>query len=600
MQKTQSFVLSILDSALNLRMRLPSLARLFIAPAMLALVACGGVESGGPPVQVVGNDPGNTPGTDPGTDPAPPSDPDPAPSPNPPAPPSGDTTKPTVSITSPKTNTTVSGTATASANAADNVAVQGVQFKINGTNAGGEDTVAPYSVTLDTTQVANGIYSLVAVARDAAGNTTTSATIAVTVSNLAQSPADTSAPSVPVGLTATPTASFQINLAWTSSSDNVGVSGYKIYRDGAQVATTSQSFVSISGLQAQTSYSFQVAAYDAAGNTSSKSAAASATTLAANVGTSLADLAARLKPGEWGELATNGFNYDAVLSTSRSPNSIFAYSDDAVWDTVGRQFLFYGSGHGDPIGRFIRYSDATNSWSTLSDSGRAASISNHAYDHHALDSANRILYRRMVDSRMVERYDIAAGTWGRLVDIPYSLGSVAGALEFFPEMGALIYIQGRGGDGANLGQIYIYDVATAKWTFKQNNVPMGEIHNFAEYNPVHKLVIFGGGEGSSDVHKMDATGKVTKMKNAPVQMGITFTTVTVDPVSGKFLVFAKDGRTFEYDVVADVWTQKGLHNLLNTYSDLDVTATPVANYGVVMLVKSDFNQSKVLVYKHSN
>lgn len=597
MQKTQLFVLSILNSALNLRMRLPSLARLFIAPAMLALVACGGVESGGPPAQVVGNDPGNTPGNDPGTDPAPPSEPDPAP----PAPPSGDTTKPTVSITSPKTNTTVSGTATASANAADNVAVKGVQFKINGTNAGGEDTVAPYSVTLDTTQVANGIYSLVAVARDAAGNTTTSATIAVTVSNLAQSPADTSAPSVPAGLTATPTASFQINLAWTSSSDNVGVSGYKIYRDGAQVATASQSSVSISGLQAQTSYSFQVAAYDAAGNTSSKSAAASATTLAANVGTSLADLAARLKPGEWGELATNGFNYDAVLSTSRSPNSIFAYSDDAVWDTVGRQLLFGGAGHNDPVGQYIRYSDATNTWSTFSGSGLGA---NHAYDHHAIDTANRILYRRRVDSQTVERYNIAAGNWDSIANIPYGTGSVGAALEFFPEIGGLVYVQGRGGNGRSLGQIYVYDVSTQKWTLKQNDVPMGEIQNFAEYNPVHRLIIFGGGltdnAGSSDVHKMDATGKITKMKNAPVQMGITFTAVTVDPVSGKFLVFAKDGRMFEYDVVADVWTQKGSHNLLNTYSDLDVTATPVANYGVVMLVKSDFNQSKVLVYKHSN
>ena len=72
---------------------------------------------------------------------------------------------------------------TVTASAEDDVAVAGVQFRYNGINLGPEDTTAPYSVTGDTRAVANGSYILTALARDTDGNLTTSAPIAVTVSN---------------------------------------------------------------------------------------------------------------------------------------------------------------------------------------------------------------------------------------------------------------------------------------------------------------------------------------------------------------------------------------------------------------------------------
>jgi hypothetical protein len=84
-------------------------------------------------------------------------------------------------MTAPANGSTVSGSVPVSANASDNVA--GVQFQLNGANLGGEDTSAPYSITWDTTSVANGSYTLDAIARDSAGNRTTSASVAVTVSN---------------------------------------------------------------------------------------------------------------------------------------------------------------------------------------------------------------------------------------------------------------------------------------------------------------------------------------------------------------------------------------------------------------------------------
>jgi fibronectin type 3 domain-containing protein len=94
-----------------------------------------------------------------------------------------DTTAPTVSITAPAAGTTVSGVTTVSANASDNVAVVGVQFKVDGVNIGPEDTTAPYAVDWNTRGVLNGARSLTAVARDPSGNTRTATAVSVTASN---------------------------------------------------------------------------------------------------------------------------------------------------------------------------------------------------------------------------------------------------------------------------------------------------------------------------------------------------------------------------------------------------------------------------------
>ena len=93
-----------------------------------------------------------------------------------------DTTAPAVSITAP-TGGTVSGSITVSASASDNVGVVGVQFMLDGANLGSEVMASPYNYTWNTTTATNGSHTLTAVARDAAGNKTTSSGVAVTVSN---------------------------------------------------------------------------------------------------------------------------------------------------------------------------------------------------------------------------------------------------------------------------------------------------------------------------------------------------------------------------------------------------------------------------------
>jgi hypothetical protein len=95
-----------------------------------------------------------------------------------------DTTAPTVAVTAPAAGSTVSGSAvTDSASASDDVGVVGVQFKLDSANLGTEDTTSPYSISWNTTTTSNGLHTLSAIARDAAGNSTTSAGAAVTVNN---------------------------------------------------------------------------------------------------------------------------------------------------------------------------------------------------------------------------------------------------------------------------------------------------------------------------------------------------------------------------------------------------------------------------------
>ena len=81
-------------------------------------------------------------------------------------------------MTAPSSNATVSGTVTVTATASDDQAVAGVRFRLdNNTDLGAEDTTAPYSLAWDTRTASNGVHALTAVARDGAGNQTTSSAI---------------------------------------------------------------------------------------------------------------------------------------------------------------------------------------------------------------------------------------------------------------------------------------------------------------------------------------------------------------------------------------------------------------------------------------
>jgi chitodextrinase len=157
----------------------------------------------------------------------------------------------------------------------DNVGVTGYTIYRNGavlkTVSGTTLTYSDVTVSPSTT------YSYTVDAFDMAGNhSAQSAPASVTTPGSA----DTQAPSVPTGLTATAASSTQVNLAWQASTDNVGVTGYTIYRNSAVLKTVSGTTLTLSDATASpaTTYNYTVDAFDAAGNHSAQSAPASVTT----------------------------------------------------------------------------------------------------------------------------------------------------------------------------------------------------------------------------------------------------------------------------------------------------------------------------------
>jgi chitodextrinase len=191
---------------------------------------------------------------------------------------SSDTQAPTVPTNLSATAVSSSGINLSWTASTDNVGVTGYTIYRGGVQVGTSATNS-YS---DTGLTASTAYTYTVDAFDAAGNHSSQSSSASATTQAAAG--DTTPPSTPTNLSATAVSSSSINLSWTASTDNVGVTGYKIFRNSSQIATSNTNSYSDSGLTASTLYSYTVSAYDAAGNNSSQSSSASATTQSQSVG----------------------------------------------------------------------------------------------------------------------------------------------------------------------------------------------------------------------------------------------------------------------------------------------------------------------------
>ena len=174
---------------------------------------------------------------------------------------------------------------------------------------------------------------------------------------------DTQAPATPGGLAVTANGATKVELTWTASSDNTGVSGYSIYRDGSLLAnapTTSLSYTDAS-VQPASSYTYSVAAFDPAGNHSSASTTVQVTTpqVSSNlVFTAAAD--AYVNAGSPG----NNYGGAAILRTDAAPD-VHSYLRFDVQGLGGRSIaqarLKIFANSGSNIGISV-LSIADNSW----------------------------------------------------------------------------------------------------------------------------------------------------------------------------------------------------------------------------------------------
>jgi chitodextrinase len=215
-------------------------------------------------------------------------------------------------------------------------------------------------------------YSYEVFATDAASNVSAASNTASATTSAAP---DTTPPSAPTNLAASAASSSQVNLTWTASTDNVGVSGYIIDRctgsgctNFAQVGTSSTTGYNDSGLAASTSYSYQVYATDAAFNVSAASNTASATTTSGG-----GDTTPPSAPG----------NLSATAASSSQINLSWTASTDNVGVTGYLIYRCTGSG----CTNFAQV--GTSSTTGYNDSGLAAS-SSYSYQVYATDAATNV------------------------------------------------------------------------------------------------------------------------------------------------------------------------------------------------------------------
>lgn len=177
---------------------------------------------------------------------------------------------------------------------------------------------------------------------------------------------DTTAPTVPTGVTATATAYNNVNVSWTASTDAVGVAGYQVKRNGSVVGTTSTASFSDTTTLPFTSYTYTVNAVDAASNRSADSGGASVTTPHLPAGTVLnrptqpgvvwygnvmTGLSAYAHPGALVVAGNTNYNSPEMVSAAAGGATVLLYLDTLINDVFGRYagLLLNSSAYGPAV-----------------------------------------------------------------------------------------------------------------------------------------------------------------------------------------------------------------------------------------------------------
>ncbi|SEM14260.1 fibronectin type III domain-containing protein [Nonomuraea pusilla] len=174
---------------------------------------------------------------------------------------------------------------------------------------------------------------------------------------------DTTAPSAPGNLRSTSVTSNSVALAWNASTDDVGVTGYLVFRGGTQVATVTGTTYTDTGLAASTGYTYTVKARDAAGNVSGASNSLQVTT-SGGTGT----------PGQPGAPSVTGTTNTSIsLSWGASSGTVTGYrvyEGGSVVATVTGTSATVGS-----LGACTSHTYTVKAYNAAGESAASASVS---------------------------------------------------------------------------------------------------------------------------------------------------------------------------------------------------------------------------------
>lgn len=279
-------------------------------------------------------------------------------------------------------------------------------------------------------------------------------------------------------------------------------------------------------------------------------------------GSLLARTAKKLTPGSYVELPIKGFTDE--LDFDGYANTVFGYTYEAFWDPTTCRVLFIGGGHGS-LTKFLTYSASDNLWTQAPDPYFLCPIRDgedvawgrigHAYGFQGMDADRGVFYYVFADGNVygIDTDPSLSNQWKRVGIIPQGVTYSFSSMEYFPELKRLVLVSSD--------KLSLLDPVSGECSFIEGPFPMGEYHHYAVYNPVHTVMLFGSGNGSSVLHKLNAQARVTRIVDAPRQFhpqsddDATFKILTYDPVSGDYLAYASSGELYSHDVALDRWSQ---------------------------------------------
>jgi chitinase len=175
---------------------------------------------------------------------------------------------------------------------------------------------------------------------------------------------DTTPPSTPGNLSVSGTTSSSVSLTWSASTDNVGVTGYDVFRGATKVATVTGTSYTDTALAASTTYTYTVKAKDAAGNSSAASNQVSATTLSGGGGGGGNKVLGYFV--EWGVYARNYHVKNVDTSGSAAKLNVINYAFGNV--TNGQCAI------GDSYADYDKFYDAASSVDGVADTWDAGAL----------------------------------------------------------------------------------------------------------------------------------------------------------------------------------------------------------------------------------
>ncbi|QDU31842.1 hypothetical protein ETAA8_70020 [Anatilimnocola aggregata] len=311
----------------------------------------------------------------------------------------------------------------------------------------------------------------------------------------------------------------------------------------------------------------------------------------------LGKLATQLQPGRWEELQTENWNTEVFKAPQPSKGlDLMGWTDDAHWDPKTGQLLFMGLRQ---TRQFIAYHAPSNRWRVIplpadhlaAGSPPQLSKFGHIYSRNAHDAERGHFYHMDHNAGGgIYRFDLTTEKWTKLPEGGSYL--MTGVIEFFPPQNWLVNL-GEKRDG-----LRVFDVELQKW---QNLGPINVhgYHSLGRHNPLrHEVLFAGGNESKRALTRLTKAGKLENLKEFPEDLNIRFDKLTVDPLSGKYLILrTNEKRLLEYD--SDSQQTRLVDDFTTTPWPFGRYDQPIATFVPELGITIWPANSKMQLYKHA-